>query len=56
MAQIRNIQELKLLPASILVLIFNKVLLHFVLYFWKNCNDLLKSVGINVTNVAIVFG
>lgn len=54
--EIVNIKKQKLLPASILVLVFNQILFHRVLDLWEDRNNLVESITRDMTNVTIVLG
>jgi len=55
-AEIVNVEQLELLPAPILILILDQVLLHGVLNFRENSYDFVESLFGDMTDITVVFG
>ena len=56
LTEVVNVEQQKLLPASVLVLILDKVLLHGVLDLWEDCHYFIECLPRNMTNITIVLG
>jgi len=54
--EIVNVEKLELLPAPILILILDQVLLHGVLNFRENSYDFVESLFGDMTDITVVFG
>ena len=55
-AEVVNIEQQKLLPAPVLILILYQVLFHGVFDLGENRHDFIECFFGDVTNIAIVFG
>ena len=55
-SQIFDIQQLKLLPASIFILVLDQILLHPIFDLWKDGDYLLENFLFDPADIAIVLG